>query len=74
MVKPSDVDRMPDQNTQNLEDRKRGAWSVNIGLQYAGNDPLARQPCHASVAVLRPERFDPGGVPDLRGLSQAQIR
>ena len=43
VVKPSDVDRMPDQDTQNLEDRKRGAWSADIGLQYAGNDTVARQ-------------------------------
>lgn len=65
VVKPSDVNRMPDQDTQNLEDRKRGAWSADIGLQYAGNDTVARQASDGAVAMLCPQGIDSRGVTDL---------
>ena len=51
MVKPSNVDGMPDQHAQNFEDRKRGAWPVSIGLQDAGRDPLT---CQANNRALWP--------------------
>ena len=69
MVKPSNVDRMPDQDAQNLEDRKRGARPVSVGLEDAGEDPLTRQARDRAVAVLCPKRLDTRAYPTLSSVA-----
>src|ERR1700751_5448925 len=73
MVEPPDVNRMPDQDTQHFQDRKRSAWSVSIGLQNPGSDPLTCQARHGAVALRCPERLDARGIANFGGRAQRKI-
>src|SRR5260370_6002093 len=73
VLEQSNVDSMLDQHAEHFQDREGCAGSVSIGLEDAGIDPLARQPCNAAVAVFGTQCLEPAGIASLRRVPQADI-
>jgi hypothetical protein len=58
MLEPSNVDGVAGQYPEHLQNRKRGARSISIGLQNAGDDAAARQVRECSVPMSGPGHTD----------------
>jgi hypothetical protein len=74
MLEPSDVDRMPDQDSKDLQHREGGAGAIGIGLEDTRNNALARQPGYRPMSMLDPKCLDPRGIASLGRPSQADVR
>jgi hypothetical protein len=73
MVEPSDIDRMPDQDTQNLQQPERRTRFLSVGLKETRNDALPRETGNAAVAVLNSKGLDARDISNLSRLSKAEI-